>query len=209
MRSEGILKKRICWCSIPHAERPENTVLQCALGSSGFSWKERICIYCLPLFKKQTESHSQECNPVQCQKNINRSVPRARFGNVVIAAEFTVIIHRTCDISILAYPLSSWKPAPDLDWVQECLNIRLILPSISHIPDCCLPDLAFVLPDFGNLPLPLLRLPVINNQTIDVEKRKWSFHAKISPSSSARWWGDLFLNHALIFPENIFLLCFH
>ena len=72
--------------------------------------------------KKQTESHSQECNPVRCQKNINRSVPRARFGNVVIAAEFTVIIHRTCDTSILAYPLSSCKPAPDLDWVQECVN---------------------------------------------------------------------------------------
>ena len=170
--------------------------------------KESAFIAC-HFSKKQTESHSQECNPVQCQKNINRSVPRARFGNVVIAAEFTVIIHRTCDISILAYPLSSWKPAPDLDWVQECLNIRLILPSISHIPDCCLPDLAFVLPDFGNLPLPLLRLPVINNQTIDVEKRKWSFHAKISPSSSTRWWGDLFLNHALLFLENIFLLCFH
>lgn len=40
-------------------------------------------------------------------KNINGSVPRARFGNVIIAAEFTVIIHKTCDTSILAYPLSS------------------------------------------------------------------------------------------------------
>ena len=41
-----------------------------------------------------------------------------------------------------------------------------------HIPDRCLPDLDFVLPDFGNLPLPLFRLPVIVNQTIDVGKRK-------------------------------------
>lgn len=69
--------------------------------------KESAFIAC-HFSKKQTESHSQECNPVQCQKNINRSVPRARFGNVVIAAEFTVIIHRACDTSILAYPLPSW-----------------------------------------------------------------------------------------------------